>query len=61
MAGAPRALAGEVSETNNAIARGVTAMVVGSGVLLGFFGEMAILGKKPNHFLFVESLVGPNT
>jgi hypothetical protein len=34
MAGAQRALAGEMCETNEAIARGVTAMVVGSGALL---------------------------
>jgi hypothetical protein len=37
MAGAPRALARETRETNEAIARGVTAMVVGSGALLAFF------------------------
>jgi hypothetical protein len=37
MAGAPRALAKETCETNDAIARGVTAMVVGSGALLAFF------------------------
>jgi hypothetical protein len=37
MAGAPRALARESCETNDAIARGVTAMVVGSGALLGLF------------------------
>jgi hypothetical protein len=37
MAGAPRALAREIGKTDDAIARGVTAMVVGSSALLGRF------------------------
>ena len=40
MAGAPRALAKEVCEKDDAIARGVTAMVVGSGALLGIFSML---------------------
>jgi hypothetical protein len=36
MAGAPRAAAGRVSELQRGVARGVTAMVVGSSALFGF-------------------------
>jgi hypothetical protein len=49
MAGAPRALAGEASETNDALARGVTAMVVGSSALLAFFTMVNPTMKLARH------------
>jgi hypothetical protein len=43
MAGAPRAPAGRAYELPRGVARGVTAMVVGSGALLGIFFFARIL------------------
>jgi hypothetical protein len=43
MAGAPRAAAGRAYELQRGVARGVTAMVVGSSALLGARGKCATL------------------